>query len=108
MFGSVSRLALLVCLAFATTASAASPSYTTMVVTNMHCSACAKKIAGKLYAIPQVKEVRADVKKNTAYVVPHPGKQVSPKAMWEAVEAAGFKLVRMQGPVGVFTVKPRS
>ena len=107
MVGPVSRLAVLICLSFAVTASAATPTYTTMVVTNMHCSACAKRIAKNLYAIPQVKEVRADVKKNTAYVVPHPGRTVSPKAMWSAVEAAGFKMVRMQGPDGVYTSKPR-
>ena len=107
MASSVYRLAVLLCLTFAATASAATPTYTTMVVTDMHCSACAKKIASKLYALPQVKEVRADVKKNTAYVVPHPGRTVPPKAMWDAVEAAGFKMVRMQGPGGVYTSKPR-
>lgn len=89
-------------------AAAATPTYTTLVVTNLHCSACAKKVARKLYALSHVKEVRADVKKNTAYVVPERGKSVSPKAMWEAVEAAGFKMVRLSGPGGSFETKPRS
>ena len=40
MLGSASRLAVLICLSFAVTASAASPTYTTMVVTDMHCSVC--------------------------------------------------------------------
>ena len=87
---------------------AATPTYTTLVVTDLHCSACAKKIARKLYAVPQVKEVRADLKTHTAYVVPKAGSRVSPKAMWEAVEAAGFKMVRMTGPGGKYTSKPKS
>ncbi|MCA9176908.1 MAG: heavy-metal-associated domain-containing protein [Planctomycetales bacterium] len=86
---------------------AASPTYTTMIVKDMHCADCAKKIARKLYALPGVKEVRADVKKNTAYVVANQGEQLSPKAMWEAVEAAGFKMVKMTGPGGSFTSKPK-
>lgn len=80
--------------------------YTSIVVTDMHCATCAKKIAAKLYALPGVLEVRADVKKNTAYVVPQSQKNVSPRAMWEAVEQAGFKLVQMTGPGGTFTNKP--
>lgn len=93
---------------FHSTAVAAAPTYTTLVVTNLHCDACAKKVAKKLYALSHVKEVRADVKKNTAYVVPDAGQLVSPKAMWEAVEAAGFKMVRLSGPAGSFNSKPRS
>ena len=100
--------ALLLSLCLGLTASGAPPTYTTMVVTDMHCSACAKKIAAKLYALPGVHEVRADIKKNMAYVVPKQRKQVSPRAMWQAVEAAGFKMVRLSGPAGTFTKTPGS
>ena len=89
-------------------ASAASPMFTTIVVKNMHCGACAKKIAAKLYGVPGVLEVRADVKKNAAYVGPQKQKAPSPRKMWEAVEAAGFKPVKLVGPLGQFTSKPKS
>jgi copper chaperone CopZ len=73
----------------------------------MHCGECAKTIARKLYAIPGVVEVRADVAKNIAYVVPQKDKTVPSKACWEAVEAVGFRVVRLDSPQGSFTTKPR-
>ena len=86
---------------------AASPvPYTTIHVHNMHCSECAKKIARKLYAIPGVVEVRADVNNNIAYVVPQKDKTLPARTMWEAVEAAGFSVARLEGPAGTFTAKP--
>ncbi len=81
--------------------------YTTIHVQDMHCGECAKKIARKLYAIPGVVEVRADVPKNIAYVVPQKDKTLASKAMWEAVESAGFHVVRLESPQGVHTTKPR-
>ena len=90
-----------------TTALAANPvAYTTIHVHNMHCENCAKKIARKLYAVPGVVEVRADVPKNIAYVVPQKEKSLSPKTLWEAVEASGFKVARLDSPQGSFSTKP--
>ena len=87
---------------------AASPvTYTTIHVHDMHCADCAKQIARKLYALPGVVEVRADVNKNIAYVVPQKDKSLAPKAMWEAVESAGFKVARLEGPQGSYSTKPR-
>lgn len=81
--------------------------YTTIYVHNMHCDDCAKQIARKLYALPGVVEVRADVAKNIAYVVPQKDKTLSNRAMWEAVESAGFAVAKLEGPQGAFTAKPR-
>lgn len=88
---------------------AASPAvtYTTIYVQDMHCGECAKTIARKLYAIPGVVEVRADVAKNIAYVVPQKDKTVASKTVWEAVESAGFRVVRVESPQGTYTTKPR-
>ena len=88
---------------------AASPAvtYTTIHVQDMHCGECAKTIARKLYAIPGVVEVRADVAKNIAYVVPQKDKTVASKACWEAVESAGFRVVKLESPQGTYTTKPR-
>jgi copper chaperone CopZ len=80
---------------------------TAIVVEDMHCADCAKKIARKLYAIKGVKGVRAVVKTNTATVTPETGKQPSPLALWEAVEEAGFTPVKLIGPAGEFKKKPK-
>lgn len=82
--------------------------FTAIQVDDMHCADCAKKIASKLYSVPGVVEVRADVGKSVAYVVPQKDKSVSPKALWEAVEKAGFKPVKLEGPSGAFTKKPKA
>ena len=39
-------------------------------------------------------------------VLPQEGKTVSAKALWEAVEQAGFKPTKLEGPTGKFTAKP--
>jgi len=98
----------LVALAGGAQLKAASPvTYTTIHVHDMHCADCAKQIARKLYALPGVVEVRADVNKNIAYVVPQKDKTLSSRAMWEAVESAGFAVARLEGPQGSYTKKPR-
>ena len=79
---------------------------TTIVVKDMHCAACANKIAAKLYTVSGVVEVRADVKRNVTFVGPQEQKLPSPRALWEAVEAAGFQPVQLVGPAGRFTSKP--
>ena len=76
-------------------------------VDDMHCKACAQKIARKLYTVPGVVAVHADVKKNIAMITPQKGKDLSPRAIWEAVEAAKFKPVKLVSPQGTFKVKPK-
>ena len=80
---------------------------THILVKDMHCADCAKKIARKLYSVKGVKGVRAVVKTNTATVTPEKDKQPSPLAMWEAVEQAGFTPIKLVGPAGEFKGKPK-
>jgi periplasmic mercuric ion binding protein len=79
---------------------------TMITVEKMHCPNCAKKISAKIYEVPGVAEVKADVKKKTLIV--NSKKSVSPKALWEAVESANDKPVLLDGPSGKFKAKPRS
>lgn len=80
--------------------------WTTIIVDDMHCGECAKKIARKLYAVPGVVEVRADVAKNVAYVVPQKDRTLSARQLWVAVESAGFKVHRLENPQGVYQARP--
>ena len=89
----------------AATKAAKSP-LVTVRVDNMHCGACAQKIARKLYAVPGVVKVKTDLASHTAVITPEAGKNPSPKAIWEAVEKAGFKPVSLQSPGGNFQKKP--
>lgn len=87
---------------------AAEPEYTWIFVEDMHCSACAQKIARKLYTVGGVVKVQTDVSKNVAVVTPQPGINISPRSLWEAIEKAEFLPVKLQGPNGIFTQKPSS
>lgn len=78
---------------------------TVVRVSDMHCAACAKKIARKLYTVPGVVQVKTDLKQHRAVVVPEKSRQLDPLAVWKAVEAAGFAPVELNGPSGKFASK---
>ncbi len=101
---SLALAALILALATAQTAPAAEKTTTaiTVQVKDMHCADCAKKIARKLYAVPGVVKVKTDLKKHLAVITPEAERQPSPKALWEAVEKAGFEPVLVAGPAGKY------
>ncbi len=86
---------------------AANTATTTIRVKDMHCEACAAKIRRGLFSVAGVVNVKTDVKAHLAVIVPQQSRQPSPRAMWEAVEKAGFQIMQLDGPSGAFTLKPR-
>ena len=80
---------------------------TSVTIEGMHCAACAKKVTKKLTSVSNVKSASADPEKGTAVVVPADGNELSPKAIWEAIESAGYKPTELKGPAGTFTSKPK-
>ena len=88
------------------TITAATVKVTAVYVKDMHCESCARKIASKLYTVPGVVKVATDVKKGLAVITPQANKHPSPKAMWEAVEAAEFEPIKIASPLGTFTKRP--
>jgi copper chaperone CopZ len=101
-------VALLAVLAIGQALWAADPVPTKIVVSDMHCISCAKKMATKLSEVPGVAKVQADVQKTTMMVTPKPEKVLSPRALWEAVEKAGYKPSKIEGPSGTFKEKPKA
>lgn len=87
---------------------AAEPQTTAIHVDDMHCPACAKKIVTKLQAVEGVASANADVEAGQAIVATKEKSKLSPRALWEAVEAAGYTPTKLVGPSGVFTEKPKS
>ena len=107
----VASLAL--CLGLTTTPSESGAADDTKLVTSisiegLHCAACAKKVEGKLKTIKEVATVKIDVKVGIATVTPKVDKSLSPRALWEAVEKAGYTPTELVGPSGTFTEKPKS
>ena len=91
-----------------TVARAADPIQTTISVTGMHCVACASKVAGNLKAIGGVQGAEVSAEKSVAVVTAKANAALSPRALWEAVEKAGYKPTKIVGPSGTFTSKPKS
>jgi copper chaperone CopZ len=87
--------------------SAANPKPISISIKDMHCTVCAKKISDQLKTVGGVQAVKTDFKSGTAVVTPHASKSPSPKALWEAVERAGFKPTRLVGPGGTYSAKPK-
>ena len=101
-------LALAVCMtapsrAATTINAAASNAKTTITLKVLTCESCAKKVAAKLSEVAGV----GDVKSKTAIVVPKGDATLSPLKLWEAIEKAGKEPVKLEGPSGTFTSKPK-
>ena len=104
---------LAICLGLITTVSQSATADDAKLVTSisiegLHCAACAKKVEGKLKAVKEVATVKIDVKAGIATVTPKADKSLSPRAMWEAVEKAGYTPTQLEGPSGSYTEKPKS
>ncbi len=81
---------------------------TSITVEEMHCAGCAKRIGGKLYTVPGVATVQYDINSKTLFVTPKANQVPSPRGLWEAVEKAGDRPLRLQNASSVFTTKPQS
>jgi len=81
---------------------------TTISIDGMHCAGCAKSVAKKLRSVKAVATAEVDVKTGKATVVAAKGQVPSPRLLWEAVEAAGYKPTALTGPAGTFQTKPKS
>ncbi|QDV85356.1 heavy-metal-associated domain-containing protein [Stieleria magnilauensis] len=90
---------------------ATSTAKTTITLKVLTCESCAKKVATKLTEVPGVggvkTDVKTDVKSKTAIVVPKGDAILSPLKLWEAIEKAGKEPVKLEGPSGTFTSKPK-
>lgn len=82
------------------------PVNTVVSIKGMHCVSCAKRVTKKLQTVTNAKTVKTDAEKGEALIVAAEGKSVSPKAVWEAVEATGYKPTELKGPEGTFKTKP--
>jgi len=98
----------LLVLAVASLAVAAPPGTTVITVPDMDCPGCAKTVGTAVVAVPGVAQVVPNVDNRQLVVTARPNAAPSPRALWEAVEKAGFAPSKLDGPGGVVTAKPRS
>ena len=98
----------LVLTVFVSNAFAAGDESPTTITVERMCETCAKKIVTKLKTMQEVTSVKTDVKAKTISVTPKTNKTLSAKLLWETVESGGERPVKLEGPSGTFTKKPKS
>jgi copper chaperone CopZ len=82
---------------------------TVITIEDLDCPTCAKVVEKAVAKVKGVHSVKTDVEKQTATVTPSDsGTTLSVKELWEAVESAGFKPTKLEGPSGTYTAKPAS
>lgn len=103
-------LALTVLAGLAVVSSAWAPAvaYTAVVLDDIHCMGCARKIAKHVHTVPGVFEMRVDLKTKMIWAMHRQGMTPSPGALWDAIEAADHLPKKMQTPTAIYTSKPQS
>jgi copper chaperone CopZ len=79
---------------------------TTITVEDMTCGGCAKKVQQYVAKVSGVEKVEPDATTHTVKVFPKANSKVSGKALWEAIEKAGYTPSKLDGPSGSFKEKP--
>lgn len=82
--------------------------WTKVTLEDIHCMGCAKKINSKVAAVPGVAEMRVDIKAKAIWAIHKQGMTPSPRALWEAVEAADHKPTLIETPAGSYNSKPQT
>ena len=77
-----------------------------LTVPKMCCGKESTPAVKELMRLPGVKEVVPDHKAHVLAVVPKPGMDPSPKAIWEAVERINLAPAKLVTAHGVYTKKP--
>ena len=80
---------------------------TTLTLKVLDCEGCAKRVRENLEAVSGVSEVKTDLTTDSATITSTRDATPSPKLLWEAVERAGKTPVKLVGPSGTFTSKPK-
>ena len=76
-----------------------------IVIDNLHCKGCAKKIAAQLYALKGVTKVSVDMQTETLFVETRPNTAVSPWLVINAVAKAKERPLAVTGPHGKLAIE---
>ena len=76
-----------------------------IVIDNLHCKGCAKKIAAQLYALKGVTKVSVDMQTETLFVETSPDTAISPWLVINAVAKAKERPLTVTGPHGKLAIE---
>lgn len=76
-----------------------------IVIDNLHCKGCAKKVAAQLYAVKGVTKVSVDMQREALFVEAQPGAPLSPWNLIHAVAQANERPLAVNGPYGTLAIE---
>ena len=76
-----------------------------VVIDNLHCQGCARKIASRLYTLKGVTRVSVDMERETLVVQARPGAPLSPWLAIDAVAKAEERPVAVSGSFGTLSIE---
>jgi copper chaperone CopZ len=76
-----------------------------IVIDNLHCKGCAKKIAAQLYAVKGITKVSVDMQHETLFVKAQAGTPLSPWNLIHAVTQAKERPLAVNGPYGTLAIE---
>ncbi|MEL6106376.1 MAG: cation transporter [Planctomycetota bacterium] len=80
---------------------------TTTVTVGEMCMGCVKQITARFDQEKSVSKVTCDIKKKTVTLVPAKDVRLSAREIWEIMEGIRKKPLKLVGPEGTFTSKPK-
>lgn len=80
----------------------------TVITVGEMCGGCVKQINTKLKTIPEIAKVECDLKAKSVTITPKSEATLSSKMLWETFDSIGKTPVKLTGPDGTFTSKPKS
>ncbi|MEM6689016.1 MAG: heavy-metal-associated domain-containing protein [Planctomycetota bacterium] len=80
---------------------------TTTVTVGEMCGGCVKRITAHFEKVEDVSKIKCDIEAKTVMLFPAKDVQLSPLKVWEMMEGIGKKPVKLIGPEGTFTSKPK-
>jgi len=80
----------------------------TVITVGEMCGGCVKQITARLNTFPGIAKVECNIKSKSVTITPKPDVSLSPKSLWEVLDEIGKTPVKLSGPGGTFTSKPKS
>lgn len=88
-------------------AEAADPPKPTIITVGEMCGGCVKQIKKRFDNVKGIASVQCDVESKTVTMLPAKGYRLNPRNIWAGMEEIGKTPVKLVGPSGTYTSKPK-
>ncbi|QDV12620.1 hypothetical protein CA51_25060 [Rosistilla oblonga] len=80
---------------------------TTTITVGEMCGGCVKQIIARFDKVKEVAKIHCDIQTKSVVLYPAKNIRLSPAKLWETMESIGKHPLKLVGPDGTFTSKPK-